>query len=84
MSRPADQCRKLGLRVGDTIEGTERGDGWWSTTRLTLLWLGESEAAWRETSISHLSAEWSPPRESCAWTLSYRDWRIVTKTEAAR
>lgn len=80
----ADQCRALGLKVGDTIEGTESGAGWWSTTRLTLLWLGESEAAWRETSISHLSTEWSTPRESCAWTLAYRDWRVVDPSEAAR
>lgn len=80
----ADKCRAMGLRVGDTIEGTESGDGWWSTTRLTLLWLGESEAAWSETSISHLDpSEWTAPRESCCWILDYRDWRIVARAGGA-
>lgn len=37
----ADQYRTLGLQVGDTIEGTEGGHGWWNTTRLTLLWLAK-------------------------------------------
>jgi hypothetical protein len=48
----ADQCRALGLKVGDTIEGMVGGHGWWNTTRLTLLWLGETEAAWRVTGRS--------------------------------
>lgn len=73
----ADQCRALELKVGDTIEGTEGGHGWWNTTRLTLLWLGETEAAWRVTDRSSTRAEWSAPREAANWTLSCRDWRKV-------
>ncbi len=73
----ADQCRALGLKVGDTIEGTEGGHGWWNTTRLTLLWLGETEAAWRVTDRSSSRPEWSEPREAANWTLSCRDWRKV-------
>ena len=73
----ADQCRELGLQVGDTIEGHEGGNGWWNTTRLTLLWLGETEAAWRVTDRSSSRAEWSEPREATNWTLSCRDWRKV-------
>ncbi|MBP8789609.1 MAG: hypothetical protein KBH41_19520 [Azonexus sp.] len=73
----ADQCRALGLKVGDTIEGTEGGNGWWNTTRLTLLYLGETEAAWRVTDLSSSRAEWSKPREAANWTLSCRDWRKV-------
>jgi hypothetical protein len=49
----ADECRALGLAVGDTIEGTETVNAWWQTTRLTLLWLGETHAAWR--------VHWAPP-----------------------
>ena len=73
----ADQCRALGLAVGDTIEGTESGDGWWNTTRLTLLWLGETAAAWRVIDRSSNRPHWSGPREAANWTLSGRDWRKV-------
>ena len=73
----ADECRAMGLEVGDTIEGTESGEGWWNTTRLTLLWLGETHAAWRVTDRSSNRPRWSEPREAANWTLSYRDWRKV-------
>ena len=73
----ADQCRALGLKVGDTIEGTEGGTGWWNTTRLTLLWMGDTEAVWRVIDRSNRSPEWSEPREAANWTLSCRDWRKV-------
>jgi hypothetical protein len=73
----ADQCRAMGLKLGDTIEGTEGGDGWWNTTRLTLLWLGKTEAAWRVTRCSNSRPEWSEPHEAVNWTLNCRDWRKV-------
>ncbi len=73
----ASQCRAMGLRIGDTIEGTERGNGWWSTARLTLLWLGETEAAWRVTERGSSQPQWSEPREDTNWVLYYRDWRKV-------
>ena len=72
-----DQCRALGVTVGDTIEGTEGGPGWWDTTRLMLLWLGEEEAAWRVTSRSSSRPEWPEPQEATGWTLTCRDWRKV-------
>lgn len=67
----------MGLNVGDTIEGTECGPGWWNTTLLTLLWLGEEEVVWRETSRSSKRPDWSDPREAVNWTLDCRDWRKV-------
>ena len=73
----ADQCRALGLKVGDTIEGTEGGQGWWNTARLTLLWLGDTEAAWSVTDRSSRRPEWSEPREAANWTLSCLGWRKV-------
>jgi hypothetical protein len=74
----ADECRALGLQVGDTIEGTERDAGdWWNTTRLTLLWLGDEIAVWRVISIASPQSEWSEPVEAANWTLSCRDWRKV-------
>lgn len=75
--RVADQCRSLGLSVGDTIEGTESGPGYWNTTRLTLIWLGEEHAAWIATSRSSSRPEWSEPREEVHWTLSCRDWKKI-------
>ena len=74
----AEECRALGLAVGDTIQGTESGGDWWNTTRLTLLWLGDEEAAWSETSRSSSRPEWSEPSEAVNWTLSCRDWRKVS------
>lgn len=77
MTNVADQCRALGLKVGDTIEGTE---GWGRsicTTRLTLLWLGEEEAVWRVTEREKNSSAWSQPHESTGWTLGCREWRKV-------
>lgn len=77
----ADQCRKMGLKVGDTIEGRQEGAGWmgkewWNVTRLTLLFLGETEAVWRMTDRNQLR-DWSTPREITNWTLSCRKWRKI-------
>ena len=70
----ADQCRELGIVVGETIEGREEWSGGWDETRLTLLWLGESVAVWREVSRNYMRPEWSEPIEACAWTLDCRPW----------
>ena len=82
MTRIADQCRAMGLQVGDTIEGTEGGGTsgggqWYNTTRLTLLWLGKDEAVFSETSHSTSRPNWSKPEESTNWTLECREWRKV-------
>ena len=72
----ADQCRELGIAVGDTITGRESGGGaYWHEARLTLLWLGETEAVWREQSRTNERQEWSSPREAVNWTLECRRWR---------
>ena len=74
----ADQCRQFGLVVGDTIvgrEGSGSGSEWWQESRLTLLWLGDSEVVWRVVERTNDSPEWSTPRESVNWTLECRKWR---------
>ena len=76
----ADQCRALGLNVGDTIEGKEGGDNWWNVTRLTLLWLGEREAVWSETHRTSKCDEWTAPRETAGWNLCARDWKRIPPT----
>ena len=78
----ADQCRAMGLKVGDTIEGTEVAAGYWNTARLTLLWLGEKEAAWKMTCRDSFVPEWSEPREATNWTLSGRDWHKINPEES--
>lgn len=71
----ADQCRAMGLVVGDTIEGREDGrGGYWNETRLTLLWLGETEAVFSEQFRDSFTQEWSDPCESVDWTLDCREW----------
>jgi hypothetical protein len=76
----ASECRKMGLKVGDTIEGTEgkkTPGSWWNTTRLTLLWLGVNEAVFLETYKSLDQSDWSEPQESSNWTLRARKWKKV-------
>lgn len=77
-SSVASECRKLGLKVGDTIEGTEgtkEPGSWWNTTRLTLLWLGTNEAVFLETHKSSSQPGCSTLRETVNWTLRARDWK---------
>lgn len=77
-SSAADQCRALGLVVGDTIEGREEApDGHWHDARLTLLWLGDELAVWRVTERTSAHDRWSEPSESASWSLDSRDWRKV-------
>lgn len=76
---PAEQARAMGLKVGDTIEGTDVCmDGWWITSRLTLLWLGEELAVWRETYRSADNPEWSDPEESASCDLDYKEWKKIS------
>ena len=74
----ADQCRALGLEIGDTIFGREEGpSGCWHEAELTLLWLGREAAVFRERERTNANPEWSEPRESGDWTLECRNWSKV-------
>ena len=80
----ADQCRALGLEIGDTIIGREGGPGgWWHEAELTLLWLGKEEAVFSERSRSDSRPIWSEPREASNWTLECRDWRKVPNAKVS-
>ena len=72
----ADQCRALGLKIGDKIIGREEGQGWWHEAELTLLWLGEKEAVFSERTRTNEKPEWSKPKEESNWTLECRNWRV--------
>jgi len=69
----ADQCRSLGLQVGQTIEGADE----FGVARLTLQWIGDEVAVFRVTELRAGTTEWTKPRQSADWTLSYREWRLV-------
>lgn len=76
----ADDCRKRGLQVGDTIEGRSEGPGsWWHEARLTLLWLGESVAVWRVQTRNIDRQVWDRARESAQWSLTHRRWKKATE-----
>ena len=75
----AEQCREMGIAVGEVIEGRETySDGKWNEARLELLWLGNEVAVFRERSRSWKSEEWTEPHEESCWTLDCRQWRKVT------
>ena len=83
----AEQARKLGLTVGDTIQGREKvGDGW-HEARITLLWIGSTHTAWivsGRRSTSWNGGAWSLPHEATNWDLGCREWeRIETPPEHA-
>ena len=67
----AEQVRELGIKVGDTIEGSQ-GE---HTARLTLLWVGEEIAVWRYVSI--VDGEIIGDFECADWDLGDRDWLKV-------
>ena len=72
----ADQCRQLGIAVGDTIISRQfDGYPWWDETRLTLLWLGKRTAVWTHQSRSVARPEWSEACEKVDLTLQCRRWR---------
>lgn len=79
----AEQCRLLGIEVGDTIEGMETSGHYWHEARLTLLWLGEEVAVFRVTDRSNSQPEWSDPEESADWTLECRVWRKMAPKSKA-
>lgn len=74
----SDQVRAMGLAVGDTIRGIEDyGDGEWNEAELTLLWVGDEIAVWRERGRSRLTPDWVDHGESASWTLDCRQWHKV-------
>lgn len=73
----ADQCRAMSLQIGDTIEGREKCGKHWNETRLTLLWLGATEAVFLETWRGSDQPEWTEPQESANWTLDCRKWKKI-------
>ena len=77
----AEQCREMGLSVGDVIEGRETAGAWWSESRLTLLFLGAETAVFSEQRRNSEQPEWRDAGESGNWTLNCRAWRKVAGAE---
>jgi hypothetical protein len=83
----AEQARELGLKVGDTIQGRQDFGEGWIENRITLLWLGTTQAVWivsGRTNCSRFKSGWSCLYESTGLDLHNRDWeRIETPPEHA-
>ena len=73
----ADQCREMGLKVGDTIIGREGRGDWFNETKLTLLFMGQQTAAWKVARRSDSLPKWRDDGESANFTLSCRKWYLV-------
>lgn len=81
MGNVIQQCKTMGLAVGDAIQGREEyGDGW-SETRLTLVWMGDEIAVWSVDTRSNRHPKWQHQGESASWTLECREWRKVLPSE---
>ena len=76
-SSQADQCREMGLVVGDVIEGREMYGGHWNESRLTVLFIGQEVAVFNEHERNDLQLDWVDHGETADWTLNYRVWRKV-------
>ena len=80
----AAACREMGIQVGDTILGRDADASGqsWHEARLTLMWLGECVAVWREQTRCNWRPEWTAPEESANWTLEFRTWQKVAGAQA--
>lgn len=72
----ADQCRALGLKVGDVIVGRE-GRYVWRDARLELVWLGETAALFVHSTRTSHEPTWQVKGETANWTLAARDWCLA-------
>jgi len=75
----ADQCREMGIAVGDVIQGRESYSSGWNEARLRLVWLGEQVAVWETKRLSNTTSRWRKTGEDSAWTLDCRDWHRVDR-----
>ena len=73
----ADQCREMGILVGDVIEGREAYDHSWSESRLTLLFLGAEIAVFNEQYRNDRQPDWLDHGETADWSLAFRLWQKV-------
>lgn len=78
MYNTADQCREMGLTVGDTIVRRQTYfSEEWSESELTVIFLGLQVAVFSERSRSSNAPRWRSKGESSNWTLDCHDWKII-------
>lgn len=76
----ADQCREMGLVVGDVIVGREEHSGGkWSEAELTVIFIGQDVVVFSQRTRSFLAEEWINFGESGNWMLYFRDWYKINK-----
>jgi len=73
----ADQCRAMGLTVGDKIVGRETHSSGWSESELTVLFIGLEVVVFSERQRDSNCARWWSEGESADWTLECREWKKV-------
>lgn len=73
----ADQCREMGIHEGDTIQSMRESPGERGEFRLTLLWLGNEAAVWRQEERASRREKWRQTGEAANWTLDMRGWSRV-------
>jgi hypothetical protein len=77
-SNTADQCREMGIGIGNVICGREAyANGDWTEAKLEVLFLGEECAVFKESRRSKENPVWRKSGESSNWTLNCRDWMLV-------
>lgn len=80
--RAAEQCREMGLAIGDTIQGREECGQHWSDSRLTVIFIGEDVAVFKQQTRNEDYPFWEDCGESADWTLNCRHWHKVTPEDA--
>ncbi len=73
-SSTADQCREMGLMVGDVIQGRNTFGKHWSESRLMLLTLGKTVVVFRELRRNDQQPDWRDNGKSANWMLNCRVW----------
>lgn len=65
-------CEKRGFVVGDVIEGAEDCH----IARLKIVFIGQDVVVFNE--LKNVNGIWRFYEETAEWTLSARDWRVVS------
>lgn len=73
----AGQCREMGLVVGDVIQGREHYGEHWRDSRLTLIFISEEVAVFKEECRNSRQPDWRDYGESACWTLNCRQWHKI-------
>ena len=77
----AEEAKSLGLKPGDIVRGEEESCSscmcWWHEVRLTVIWIGETQAVYRKQWRSQRHpGEWIDHGEVANFSLSCREYYL--------